>query len=145
MESIICEFQNEIAAALAEAGFPVFGWKSETEEDFWWCIDKALNAENWQPNLILDDGGDATHLMLKKYPAAFKMVKGVVNLEFYCIFVVIHIEILGIVEESATGVHRLYQLSKAGKLTIPAMNVNDSVTKTKFDNLYSCRESIIDR
>ncbi|KAI0208946.1 Adenosylhomocysteinase-like 1 [Lamellibrachia satsuma] len=74
---------------------------------------------------ILDDGGDATHLMLKKYPAMFSMVKG-------------------IVEESVTGVHRLYQLSKSGKLTVPAMNVNDSVTKTKFDNLYSCRESILD-
>ncbi|KAG8238593.1 hypothetical protein J437_LFUL018302 [Ladona fulva] len=117
--------QNEVAAALAEAGFPIFSWRGETEEDFWWCIDKCVNAENWQPNMILDDGGDATHLMLKKYPAMFKMIKG-------------------IVEESVTGVHRLYQLSKAGKLTVPAMNVNDSVTKTKFDNLYSCRESIID-
>lgn len=115
-----------MAAALAEAGFPIFAWRGETEEDFWWCIDKCVNAENWQPNMILDDGGDATHLMLKKYPAIFKLVKG-------------------IVEESVTGVHRLYQLSKAGKLTVPAMNVNDSVTKTKFDNLYSCKESIIDR
>lgn len=120
------QFQNEVAAALAEAGFPIFAWRGETEEDFWWCIDKCVNAENWQPNMILDDGGDATHLMLKKYPAMFKMVKG-------------------IVEESVTGVHRLYQLSKAGKLTVPAMNVNDSVTKTKFDNLYSCKESILDR
>lgn len=118
--------KNEVAAALAEAGFPIFAWRGETEEDFWWCIDKCVNAENWQPNMILDDGGDATHLMLKKYPAIFKLVKG-------------------IVEESVTGVHRLYQLSKAGKLTVPAMNVNDSVTKTKFDNLYSCKESIIDR
>ncbi|XP_017769694.1 PREDICTED: adenosylhomocysteinase 2 isoform X2 [Nicrophorus vespilloides] len=117
--------QNEVAAALAEAGFSVFAWRAETEEDFWWCIDKCINAENWQPNIILDDGGDATHLMLKKYPAMFKLIKG-------------------IVEESVTGVHRLYQLSKSGKLTVPAMNVNDSVTKTKFDNLYSCRESIID-
>ncbi|XP_071438931.1 adenosylhomocysteinase-like 1 isoform X4 [Hetaerina americana] len=117
--------QNDVAAALAEAGFPIFSWRGETEEDFWWCIDKCVNAENWQPNMILDDGGDATHLMLKKYPAMFKMIKG-------------------IVEESVTGVHRLYQLSKAGKLTVPAMNVNDTVTKTKFDNLYSCRESIID-
>ncbi|XP_046684270.1 adenosylhomocysteinase-like 1 isoform X3 [Homalodisca vitripennis] len=117
--------QNEVAAALAEAGYPMFAWRGETEEDFWWCIDKCVNAENWQPNMILDDGGDATHLMLKKYPAMFKMIKG-------------------IVEESVTGVHRLYQLSKAQKLTVPAMNVNDSVTKTKFDNLYSCRESIID-
>ncbi|KAK3866910.1 hypothetical protein Pcinc_027586 [Petrolisthes cinctipes] len=117
--------QNEVAAALAEADHPIFAWRGESEEDFWWCIDKCLNAENWQPNMILDDGGDATHLMLKKYPAMFKMIKG-------------------ICEESVTGVHRLYQLSKAGKLTVPAMNVNDSVTKTMFDNLYSCRESIID-
>lgn len=117
--------QNEVAAALAEKGFSVFAWRGETEEDFWWCIDKTVNAENWQPNLILDDGGDATHLMIKKYPAMFKMVKGV------C-------------EESVTGVHRLYQLSKASKLNVPAMNVNDSVTKTMFDNFYACRESIID-
>ena len=117
--------QNEVAAALAESGFSIFAWRGETEEDFWWCIDKCVNAENWQPNMILDDGGDATHLMLKKYPAMFKLIKG-------------------IVEESVTGVHRLYQLSTRGKLTVPAMNVNDSVTKTKFDNLYSCKESIID-
>ncbi|CAH0765073.1 unnamed protein product [Bemisia tabaci] len=117
--------QNEVAAALAEAGVPIFAWRGETEEDFWWCIDRCLSAHNWQPNMVLDDGGDGTHLMLKKYPALFKSIKG-------------------IVEESATGVHRLYQLSKAGKLTVPAMNVNDSVTKTKFDNLYCCRESIID-
>lgn len=114
-----------MAAALAESGIPIFAWRGETEEDFWWCIDRCVNAENWQPNMILDDGGDATHLMLKKYPTMFKLVKG-------------------IVEESVTGVHRLYQLSKAGKLTVPAMNVNDSVTKTKFDNLYSCKESILD-
>ncbi|XP_047737364.1 adenosylhomocysteinase-like 1 isoform X5 [Hyalella azteca] len=117
--------QNEVAAALAEKGLSVFAWRGESEEDFWWCIDKTVNAENWQPNLLLDDGGDATHLMIKKYPAMFKMVKGV------C-------------EESVTGVHRLYQLSKAGKLNVPAMNVNDSVTKTMFDNFYACRESIID-
>lgn len=117
--------QNEIAAAIAEAGIPVFAWKGESEDDFWWCIDKSVHADNWQPNMILDDGGDATHLMLKKYPSMFSMIKG-------------------IVEESVTGVHRLYQLTKAGKLTVPAMNVNDCVTKTKFDNLYSCRESILD-
>ncbi|GFN74954.1 adenosylhomocysteinase [Plakobranchus ocellatus] len=117
--------QNEVAAALAECGFPIYAWKGENEDDFWWCIDKCINAEGWQPNMILDDGGDATHWLLKKYPAMFNMVKG-------------------IVEESVTGVHRLYQLSKSGKLTVPAMNVNDSVTKTKFDNLYSCRESILD-
>lgn len=117
--------QNEVAAALAEAGYPVFAWKGESEEDFWWCIDKCIHTDSWQPNMILDDGGDATHLLLKKYPAMFGMVRG-------------------IVEESVTGVHRLYQLSKSGKLTVPAMNVNDSVTKTKFDNLYSCRESVLD-
>lgn len=117
--------QNEVAAALAEANFSVFAWKGETEEDFWYCIDRCIHADNWQPNMILDDGGDATHLMMKKYPAMFGMVRG-------------------IVEESITGVHRLYQLSKAGKLTVPAMNVNDCVTKTKFDNLYSCRESVLD-
>lgn len=117
--------QNEIAAALAEQGLSIFAWRSETEEDFWWCIDKCVNSNSWQPNMILDDGGDATHWILKKNPAMFKAIKG-------------------IVEESLTGVHRLYQLSKAGKLTVPAMNVNDSVTKTKFDNLYMCRESIID-
>ncbi|XP_055953665.1 S-adenosylhomocysteine hydrolase-like protein 1 isoform X2 [Argiope bruennichi] len=117
--------QNEVAAAMAEAGVPVYAWRGESEEDFWWCIDKCIHSDNWQPNMILDDGGDATHLMLKKYPAMFRGIKG-------------------IVEESVTGVHRLYQLSKAQKLTVPAMNVNDSVTKTKFDNLYSCRESILD-
>lgn len=117
--------QNEVAAALAEAGIPVFAWRGESEEDFWWCIDKTISGENWQPNMILDDGGDATHVMVKKYPAIFKLLKG-------------------IVEESVTGVHRLYQLSQSSKLSVPAMNVNDSVIKTKYDNLYSCRESIID-
>ncbi|XP_035216058.1 S-adenosylhomocysteine hydrolase-like protein 1 isoform X4 [Stegodyphus dumicola] len=117
--------QNEVAAAVAEGGVPVYAWRGESEEDFWWCIDKCIHSDSWQPNMILDDGGDATHLMLKKYPAMFRGIKG-------------------IVEESVTGVHRLYQLSKSGKLTVPAMNVNDSVTKTKFDNLYSCRESILD-
>ncbi|XP_063898215.1 adenosylhomocysteinase-like 1 isoform X5 [Helicoverpa armigera] len=118
--------QNEVAAALAHAGYAIFAWRGESEEAFWWCIDQCCTpTATWTPNMILDDGGDATHLMLKKHAAAFKHIKG-------------------IVEESVTGVHRLYQLSKAGKLCVPAMNVNDSVTKTKFDNLYSCRESIID-
>uniref|UniRef100_A0A8C3VCB9 Adenosylhomocysteinase n=1 Tax=Catharus ustulatus TaxID=91951 RepID=A0A8C3VCB9_CATUS len=116
---------NEVAAALAESGFPVFAWKGESEDDFWWCIDRCVNVEGWQPNMILDDGGDLTHWIYKKYPNMFKKIKG-------------------IVEESVTGVHRLYQLSKAGKLCVPAMNVNDSVTKQKFDNLYCCRESILD-
>ncbi|XP_006823831.2 S-adenosylhomocysteine hydrolase-like protein 1 [Saccoglossus kowalevskii] len=117
--------QNEVAAALAEAGFAIFAWKGESEEDFWWCIEQCICSNGFEANMILDDGGDATHLMFKKFPSIFKQIKG-------------------IVEESVTGVHRLYQLSKTGKLTIPAMNVNDSVTKTKFDTLYSCRESILD-
>lgn len=117
--------QNEVAAALAEAGIPIFAWKGEGEEEFWWCIEKCVANTSWEPNLILDDGGDATHFMLRHHPNLFK-------------------KIIGIVEESVTGVHRLYQLSKTGKLVVPAMNVNDSVTKQKFDNLYSCRESILD-
>lgn len=117
--------QNEVAAALAEAGFPIFAWKGESEEDFWWCIEQCITSDKWQPNMVLDDGGDATHLMYKKFNGTFNTLRGVV-------------------EESVTGVHRLYQLSKQGKLTVAAMNVNDSVTKTKFDNMYCCRESILD-
>ncbi|KAH8383395.1 hypothetical protein KR009_008429, partial [Drosophila setifemur] len=117
--------QNAVAAALAEAGVPIFAWRGETEEEFWWCLDRCIHKEGWTPNLILDDGGDATHLMLKKYPDYFKAIRG-------------------IVEESVTGVHRLYMLSKAGKLTVPAINVNDSVTKNKFDTFYTCRDSILD-
>ncbi|XP_067089982.1 S-adenosylhomocysteine hydrolase-like protein 1 isoform X2 [Osmerus mordax] len=117
--------QNTVASALAEGGISVFAWKGETEEDFWWCIDSCVTQEAWEPNMILDDGGDLTHCINKKYPNLFKRIKG-------------------IVEESVTGVHRLYQLSKAGRLCVPAMNVNDSVTKQKFDNLYCCRESILD-
>ncbi|KAE8623537.1 hypothetical protein XENTR_v10005645 [Xenopus tropicalis] len=118
--------QNEVAAALAESGVAIFAWKGESEDDFWWCIDRCVNADSgWQANMILDDGGDLTHWVYKKYPHVYKQIRG-------------------IVEESVTGVHRLYQLSKAGKLCVPAMNVNDSVTKQKFDNLYCCRESILD-
>lgn len=118
--------QNEVAAALAESGVAVFAWKGESEDDFWWCIDRSVNGNSdWQPNMILDDGGDLTHWVYKKYLNVYKKIRG-------------------IVEESVTGVHRLYQLSKAGKLCVPAMNVNDSVTKQKFDNLYCCRESILD-
>ncbi|XP_024911711.1 S-adenosylhomocysteine hydrolase-like protein 1 isoform X2 [Cynoglossus semilaevis] len=117
--------QNTVAAALAEGGVPVFAWRGESEEDFWWCIDKCVRTDSWEPNMILDDGGDMTHWISKKYPSLFKRIKG-------------------IVEESVTGVYRLYQLSKAGKLCVPAINVNDSVTKQKFDNLYCCRESVLD-
>ncbi|KTG03508.1 hypothetical protein cypCar_00013428 [Cyprinus carpio] len=135
--------QDEVAAALAEQAFPVFAWKGESEDDFWWCIDRCVNVEGWEPNMILDDGGDMTHWIYKKYPHLFKKVNG-------------------IVEESITGIHRLshflillckcfcitfirlHHLSKAGKLCVPAINVNDSVTKQKFDNLYCCRESILD-
>jgi adenosylhomocysteinase len=119
--------QNEVAAALAENMISVFAWRGETEDDFWWCIERCISADNWQPNMVLDDGGDATHLLVKKFNSIFKV--GTFK---------------GIVEESVTGVHRLYQMSQAGKLCAPAMNVNDSVIKTKYDNLYSCRESIID-
>ncbi|XP_010755352.3 S-adenosylhomocysteine hydrolase-like protein 1 isoform X2 [Larimichthys crocea] len=117
--------QNAIAAALAERGIPVFAWRGESEDDFWWCIDRCISAETWQPNMILDDGGDLTHWIYKKHQSLFKKLKG-------------------IVEESVTGIYRLYQLSKAGRLCVPAMNVNDSVTKQKFDNLYCCKESILD-
>ncbi|XP_068579020.1 S-adenosylhomocysteine hydrolase-like protein 1 isoform X2 [Cebidichthys violaceus] len=117
--------QNAVAAALAEGGTPVFAWRGESEEDFWWCIDRCVGAETWQPNMILDDGGDLTHWIYKKHPSLFKNIKG-------------------IVEESVTGIYRLYQMSKAGRLCVPAINVNDSVTKQKFDNLYSCKESILD-
>ncbi|XP_061578080.1 S-adenosylhomocysteine hydrolase-like protein 1 isoform X2 [Cololabis saira] len=117
--------QNAVAAALADGGTPVFAWKGESEDDFWWCIDRCVAADTWTPDLILDDGGDLTHWIYKKYPNVFKKVRG-------------------IVEESVTGVYRLYQLSKEGKLCVPAMNVNDSVTKQKFDNLYCCKESILD-
>ncbi|XP_032380328.1 S-adenosylhomocysteine hydrolase-like protein 1 isoform X1 [Etheostoma spectabile] len=117
--------QNAVAAALAERGTSVFAWRGESEEDFWWCIDRCVGAETWQPNMILDDGGDLTHWIYKKHPGLFK-------------------KIVGIVEESVTGIYRLYQLSKAGKLCVPAMNVNDSVTKQKFENLYCCKESILE-
>uniref|UniRef100_A0A8C2XC20 S-adenosyl-L-homocysteine hydrolase NAD binding domain-containing protein n=1 Tax=Cyclopterus lumpus TaxID=8103 RepID=A0A8C2XC20_CYCLU len=117
--------QNAVAAALAEGGTPVFAWRGESEDDFWWCIDRCVGAETWQPNMIMDDGGDLTHWIHKKHPSLFKNIKG-------------------IVEESVTGIYRLYQMSKAGRLCVPAINVNDSVTKQKFDNLYCCKESILD-
>ncbi|XP_069018584.1 S-adenosylhomocysteine hydrolase-like protein 1 isoform X2 [Embiotoca jacksoni] len=117
--------QNAVAAALAEGGISVFAWRGESEDDFWWCIDRCVSAASWQPNMLLDDGGDLTYWVYNKYPSVIKKVRG-------------------IVEESITGIYRLYQLSKAGKLCVPAMNINDSVTKQKFDNLYCCKESILD-
>ncbi|CAH8504780.1 unnamed protein product [Schistosoma turkestanicum] len=117
--------QNEVAAALAESGFPVYAWKGETEEDFWWCINRCICAEGWIPNAVLDDGGDLTHQLHKNYK---ELLSG----------------ICGIVEESVTGVHRLYQYVKSGTLGVPAMNISDSITKSKFDNFYLCKESIVD-
>jgi adenosylhomocysteinase len=118
--------QDHAAAAIAAAGIPVFAWKGETEEEYEWCIEQTLRGPNgWTPNMILDDGGDATKVMHEKYPEELK-------------------DIRGISEETTTGVHRLYEMQRAGKLKVPAINVNDSVTKSKFDNLYGCRESLVD-
>jgi adenosylhomocysteinase len=118
--------QDHAAAAIAAQGIPVFAWKGETEEEFWWCIEQTLRGPGgWTPNMILDDGGDVTAIMHDKYPEMLKDVKG-------------------LSEETTTGVHRLYEMEKAGTLKVPAINVNDSVTKSKFDNLYGCRESLVD-
>jgi adenosylhomocysteinase len=118
--------QDQAAAAIAAAGIPVFAWKGETEEEYEWCIQQTLTGPNgWKPNMILDDGGDATKILHEKHPDLLKDIKGVS-------------------EETTTGVHRLYEMMKAGKLKVPAINVNDSVTKSKFDNLYGCRESLVD-
>ncbi|MCW5206130.1 adenosylhomocysteinase [Desulfobulbus sp. F5] len=118
--------QDHAAAAMAAAGIPTFAWKGETEEEFWWCIEQTIfGPDGWRPNMILDDGGDLTQIMHEKYPELMK-------------------DIRGISEETTTGVHRLNEMAKAGKLLAPAINVNDSVTKSKFDNLYGCRESLID-
>jgi len=118
--------QDHAAAAMAEAGIPVFAWKGETEEEYWWCVEQSIfGPDNWRPNLLLDDGGDLTVLMHEKYPDLMPDVKG-------------------LSEETTTGVHRLYEMHKKGLLKAPAINVNDSVTKSKFDNLYGCRESLVD-
>jgi adenosylhomocysteinase len=118
--------QDQAAAAIADKGIPVFAWKGETEEKFWWCIDQTIfGPDGWRPNMILDDGGDLTKVMHDKYPDLLKNVKG-------------------ISEETTTGVHRLYEMMGDGSLQVPAINVNDSVTKSKFDNLYGCRESLMD-
>jgi adenosylhomocysteinase len=118
--------QDHAAAAIAATGVPVFAWKGMNEEEFWWCIEQTLRGpDGWTPNMILDDGGDVTAIMHQKYPEMLKDVKG-------------------ISEETTTGVHRLREMAKAGSLLVPAFNVNDSVTKSKFDNLYGCRESLVD-
>ncbi len=118
--------QDHAAAAIAKAGIPVFAWKGETEEEYVWCVEQTINGQDgWHPNMVLDDGGDLTVILHEKYPALLKNIKG-------------------LSEETTTGVHRLYEMFKAGKLKVPAINVNDSVTKSKFDNLYGCRESLID-
>ena len=118
--------QDHAAAGVAAEGIPVFAWKGLNEEEFWWCIEQTVRGPNgWTPNMILDDGGDLTLLMHQKYPEMLADVRG-------------------ISEETTTGVHRLWDMAKAGKLLTPAINVNDSVTKSKFDNLYGCRESLVD-
>lgn len=118
--------QDHAAAAMAVAGIPVFAWKGETEEEFWWCIDQTIfGPDNWRPNMLLDDGGDITLVMHEKHPDLMKDVRG-------------------ITEETTTGVLRLNERMREGTLLAPVFNVNDSVTKSKFDNLYGCRESLID-
>ncbi len=118
--------QDHAAAAIAATGVPVFAWKGMNEEEFWWAIDKTIEGPGgWVPNMILDDGGDLTLRIIEKFPNLMKGIKG-------------------ISEETTTGVLRLYEMEKKGKLTVPAINVNDSVTKSKFDNKYGCRESLVD-
>ena len=118
--------QDQAAAAMAAAGIPTFAWKGENEEEFWWCIEQTIfGPDGWRPHMILDDGGDLTLVMHEKHSELMKDVRG-------------------ISEETTTGVHRLNEMAKKGSLLCPAFNVNDSVTKSKFDNLYGCRESLID-
>jgi adenosylhomocysteinase len=118
--------QDHAAAAVAAANVPVFAWKGETEDEYWWCVEQTLSGPNgWAPNLLLDDGGDLTQIIHQKYPHLLPAIKGVS-------------------EETTTGVARLYEMAKQGLLKIPAINVNDAVTKSKFDNLYGCRESLLD-
>ncbi|MBL4870631.1 MAG: adenosylhomocysteinase, partial [Robiginitomaculum sp.] len=118
--------QDQAAAAIAVTGVPVYAWKGLTDEEFWECIHATIKGpDGWTPNMILDDGGDLTVLMHKEYPDMMK-------------------DIRGLSEETTTGVMRLYQMEKEGKLVVPAINVNDTVTKSKFDNLYGCKESLVD-
>jgi len=118
--------QDHAAAAIADLGIPVFAWKGETEEEYWWCIDQTVRGpDGWTPNMLLDDGHDLTGRVHDLYP---ELLDG----------------IIGVTEETTTGIHKLVERIAAGTLRIPAINVNDSVTKTKFDNLYGCRESLVD-
>lgn len=118
--------QDHAAAAMAAVGIPVFAWKGESEEEYWWCVEQTLQGpDGWKPNLLLDDGGDLTQIIHDKYPDMLENIKGVS-------------------EETTTGVARLYEMAKRGQLKMPAINVNDAVTKSKFDNLYGCRESLLD-
>ena len=118
--------QDHAAAALAERGIPVFAWKGETEDEYWWCIEKTLNGpDGWTPNLLLDDGHDLTGYVHDHRPELLR-------------------DIVGVSEETTTGIHKLIERIKERTLKIPAINVNDSVTKSKFDNLYGCRESLVD-
>ncbi len=118
--------QDQAAAAIAATGVPVFAWKGMSEEEFWWAIDQTIEGpDGWRPNILLDDGGDLTKVMHEKFAPLMKDVRG-------------------LSEETTTGVHRLYEMERDGSLAVPAINVNDSVTKSKFDNLYGCRESLVD-
>lgn len=118
--------QDQAAAAIAAQGIPVFAWKGETEEDYWWCIEQTLSGPNgWKPNMLLDDGHDLTHYVHENHP---DLLPGIV----------------GVSEETTTGIHKLLERIEAGTLKLPAINVNDSITKSKFDNLYGCRESLVD-
>ncbi|MGI9440015.1 MAG: adenosylhomocysteinase [Parvibaculales bacterium] len=118
--------QDHAAAAMAQSGVPVFAWKGESEEEYWWCVEQTLKTpDGWQPNILLDDGGDLTQLCHEKYPQILE-------------------DCVGVSEETTTGVLRLYEMAQEGSLKVPAINVNNSVTKSKFDNLYGCRESLVD-
>lgn len=118
--------QDHAAAAIAKTGVPVYAWKGETDEEYVWCIEQTLVFPDGEPlNMILDDGGDLTNLVHDKYPQFLPNIKG-------------------LSEETTTGVHNLYKMLEQGKLKVPAINVNDSVTKSKFDNLYGIRESLVD-
>jgi adenosylhomocysteinase len=117
--------QDHAAAAIAKKGIPVFAWKGETEKEYWWCIEQTIDFDGKGPNMVLDDGGDLTVYLHEKKPKLLE-------------------DVLGVSEETTTGVHRLYQMAEQGKLKVRAINVNDSVTKSKFDNKYGCRESLAD-